>query len=210
MRLLVALWVAFAVAAGSVAGVQAAGAATPKKAPAKAKVTCRWVKATKKRKRHKVCVKVKAKPKATKKTATPAPAAPTAPPPAQAPAPAVAGAPAVTAPPITDVVPVPGPAPTVPAIARLQVTAREFSLTLSRPAIVAGPLTLELVNRGEDPHDLHVRPAAGGADVLAIDRTDGAGTLGSADGTLAAGTYTLYCSLVGHEAAGMKATLTVQ
>ncbi|HWH94897.1 MAG TPA: hypothetical protein VNT03_13640, partial [Baekduia sp.] len=102
------------------------------------------------------------------------------------------------------------PAPAGPVAARLQVTSREFTLTLSRPAIAAGPLTLELVNRGEDPHDLHVRPAAGGADVLAIDDTDGFGGLGSVDGTLAAASYTLYCALPGHEAAGMHATLLVQ
>ncbi|HWH93689.1 MAG TPA: hypothetical protein VNT03_07505, partial [Baekduia sp.] len=59
MRLLLALWLTLAVAAGSVAGVETAPAATgPLKA--RAKVKCHWVKATRKRKRHKVCVKVKA------------------------------------------------------------------------------------------------------------------------------------------------------
>jgi plastocyanin len=108
---------------------------------------------------------------------------------------------------------VPAPAtqgPAGPAPARLQVTAREYSLALSRPAITAGSVILELVNRGQDQHDLHVRPTAGGADVLGIDRTDGFGTVAGVDGTLPAGAYTLYCSLPGHEAMGMKATLTVQ
>ena len=192
----------------------------------KPRVTCHWVKATKKRKKHRVCVKVKAKKKAAKGGATgggsakggaTAPAAtkgagsagggavtPAAAPPAAPVSPAGITPPAVTP-------PLPGaddPAPP-PAAARLQATAREFTLQLSRPTIAAGAVIVELVNRGEDPHDLHVRPAAGGGDVLAVDRTDAAG-VAHANGTLPAGTYTLYCSLPGHEAAGMHATLTVQ
>jgi plastocyanin len=183
-------------------------------------VRCHWVKATKKRKRHKVCVKVKAKKKApaakgggsaTAGGSAPAPAPSAA---GGASAPAVPVAPGAPPAPVAPVVappvvadPDPDPAP-APAAARLQATAREFTLQLSRPSLVAGPVVLELVNRGEDPHDLHVRPAAGGADVLAIGRTDASG-VADATGTLAAGTYTLYCSLPGHEAAGMHATLTV-
>jgi plastocyanin len=202
-RWVVTLWVALALVAGGLAGEA--------EAKPKAKVRCHWVKATKKRKRHRVCVKVKAKPKATKKTsgapATPAPPAALGETQAPIATPAPGGdAPATTAAPD----PSPAPAPAAPAAARLQATAREFSLTLSRPTVAAGALVLELVNRGEDAHDLHVRPAAGGADVLSVDRTEGAGAVGRADGTLAAGSYVLYCSLPGHEALGMHAALTVQ
>jgi plastocyanin len=182
--------------------------AAKKKAPVK----CHWVKATKKRKKHRVCVRMKAKKQAAPATkggvtapaaATPAPATPAPAAPA-APAPVVI-APPVVAPPLP---PADDPAPP-PAAARLQATAREFTLQLSRPTIAAGAVIVELVNRGEDPHDLHVRPAAGGADVLAVDRTDASG-VAHAGATLPAGAYTLYCSLPGHEAAGMHATLTVQ
>jgi plastocyanin len=183
-----------------------------------AKVKCHWVKATKKRKRHRVCVKVKvkakSKSKATKKPAVSTTVAPEA------------GAPAATTPtvlPVADpapVLPVPGvgapatgPAvePIVFAAARLQATTREFSITLSRPAVAAGTAIVQLVNAGQDAHDLHVRPAAGGADVLAIGAVDPqvGDTVASGSATLAAGTYTLYCSLPGHEQAGMHATLTV-
>ena len=117
------------------------------------------------------------------------------------------GAPIVVSPP--EAAPPAPPAP--PSLtARLQVTAREFSLQFSRPAVAAGPLVLELVNRGEDPHDLRVRPAAGGGDVLSIGLTDPFGGVGEAEGPLEAGTFTLFCSLPGHEAAGMRATLTVR
>lgn len=120
------------------------------------------------------------------------------------------GTPIVVSPPEATPPAAPGPpVPPSPA-ARLQVTAREFSLQLSRPAVAAGPLVLELVNRGEDPHDLRVRPAAGGAAVLSIALTDPFGGVGDTEGPLEAGTFTLFCSLPGHEAAGMRATLTVR
>jgi hypothetical protein len=189
-----------------VLGVAAPGAGAAKKPV----VRCHWVKATKKHKRHKVCVKVKAKTKTTKK-ATPAPSssAPAAPAPVATPAP-VAAAPVavpITAPaPAPVSAPVTDPAPTV--LTRLQATTREWSLTLSRPAIAAGALSLQLVNAGEDAHDLHVRPAAGGADLLSASSTQ-PGTNTTISGSLPAGTYTLYCSLPGHETAGMHATLTV-
>jgi hypothetical protein len=215
MRRAGAVWLAVVVAllAGGV------GAAEASSAKHVAKVRCHWVKATKKQRRHKVCVKVKPKPKAKASPTAHAPAAgsPAASSPASASAlPSVSAPPAAPAPssafttPITDPPPsTDAPPPPLPVAARLQTTAREFSLQLSRPAVVAGPLILELVNRGEDPHDLHVRPAAGGADVLSLAQTAPSGVR-DATGTLAAGTYTLYCSLPGHEAAGMHATLTVQ
>lgn len=186
-------------------GVAPAGAAAKRPAPVK----CHWVKATKKRKRHKVCVKVKAKTKTTKKTSpapsTPSPATPSAP--AATPAAPTPAATDPAVPPVaTPAPPVADPAPT--ALTRLQTTAREWSLTLSRPAIAAGALSLQLVNAGEDAHDLHVRPAAGGTDLLSA-TTTASGTTTTISGSLPAGTYTLYCSLPGHEAAGMRATLTV-
>jgi hypothetical protein len=208
-RALVATITALAVLAGG----PVADAAKPKpQSAAKAKVKCRWVKATKKRKRHKVCVKVKAKKKTPAKKA---PAAPVVPVPVPAPGadpaapdpgvPAPAPAPVVTPPESDPTLPAPGP-----VAARVQVTAREWTLQLSRPSIAAGAVILQLVNRGEDPHDLHARPAGGGADLLTIGQTDGFGTVADTSGTLPAGSYTLYCSLPGHEAAGMHATLTVQ
>jgi plastocyanin len=184
-------------------------------AAGKAKYTCHWVKATKKRKRHKVCVKVKAMKKAPAKAAAPsttapasAPAPVAATPAPVAPAPVVDPAAAVPAAPVTPTPP--DPAPAVPAApARVQATTKEWSITLSRPTVAAGAVVLQLVNRGEDAHDLHVRPESGGGDVLALPST-ASGAVADVSGTLPAGRYTLYCSLPGHEAAGMHATLTVQ
>ncbi|WP_445151191.1 hypothetical protein [Baekduia sp. Peel2402] len=208
-RALVALVLAASLLAGSDA---VAGAAS------KAKVKCHWVKATKKRKRHKVCVKVKTTKKKTpakKDTAKGTGSKPSSSAPATSSAP-TSSAPTITsAPAASTTIPAASPpassdpTPIAPAAARLQATTREWSITLSRPSVTAGALVLQLVNRGEDAHDLHLRPASGGADLLTIVSTEPSG-VADASGTLAAGTYTLYCSLPGHEAAGMKATLTVQ
>ena len=92
--------------------------------------------------------------------------------------------------------------------ARLQVTAREFSLTLSRATVPAGPLVIELVNLGQDAHNVHIRSSAGGPDVAALPTVQ-AGLHYDQQVTLAPGTYTVYCSMPGHEQMGMAAALTV-
>jgi plastocyanin len=199
------------------AGVAAAAATS---APAKKKVTCRWVKATKKAKRHKVCVKRKVTAVAVKKkpagVVVPASGG-TVGTPAVATVPGAAGpeiaAPAVA--PVDPSAPVTEPeAPVLPpAPARVQVTAGHFTLTLSRVAIPAGSLIAQLVNRDEDPHDLHLREGgsgSGGADLFATLEALPGRILTAPTVTVVAGAYTLYCALPGHEQAGMRATLTVQ
>ena len=47
------------------------------------------------------------------------------------------------------------------APARVQVGADEFSYALSRQSIKAGPAIVQLVNYGEDEHDLRLRRAGG-------------------------------------------------
>jgi len=89
------------------------------------------------------------------------------------------------------------------------VTAREFTLTLSRREVSGSQTVVELVDGGQDEHDLHIRPAAGSADVAAFP-TILPGSHQDATFALAPGTYTLYCSLPGHEQLGMKATLVVR
>jgi plastocyanin len=93
--------------------------------------------------------------------------------------------------------------------AHLQVSAKEFSFTLSHASAPAGRLVLELVNAGQDEHNLHIRPAAGGADVGAMP-TLLPGHHEDMEFNLPPGTYTLYCGMPAHEALGMKATFTVQ
>jgi plastocyanin len=90
------------------------------------------------------------------------------------------------------------------------VIAREYSFTLSRPSVPAGEVIIEFVNRGQDPHNLHVVDASeeSEADAGAFSSTQPEQHQDQAI-LLRAGSYTLFCSLPGHRAAGMIATLTV-
>jgi plastocyanin len=102
----------------------------------------------------------------------------------------------------------PPPAPSEPLARRLQVTAHEFSLTLSRPVVGAGQVTVELVNQGEDPHNLLLRREGATAPTHVVPEVASLET-DSRRFDLATGTYRLWCDLEGHEAAGMKARLIV-
>jgi plastocyanin len=89
---------------------------------------------------------------------------------------------------------------------RMLVAAREFDLTLSRTTLAAGPAIIQLANQGEDGHDLHI---AGRGATRAIAETH-PGATAIWRGTLKPGRYRLYCSLPGHAAAGMRATIRVR
>jgi hypothetical protein len=95
------------------------------------------------------------------------------------------------------------------APARVQVTAREHSLALSRSAVPAGPVVVELANLGEDDHDLALRRLGPGAVTRRIGRT-GPGRLGRLETRLRSGRYRLWCTLGDHRARGMVATLAVR
>jgi hypothetical protein len=93
--------------------------------------------------------------------------------------------------------------------ARLQVTADEYRLTLSRSAIRGGPAVIELLNLGEDDHDLALRRQVKGARTIHI-RTVSPGRHRDVETRLAAGRYALWCTLADHRARGMRATLVVR
>ena len=104
----------------------------------------------------------------------------------------------------------PTPDPGTPAPPRfVSVAAREFSLTLSRPLVGAGAVTVELRNNGEDPHNLVVSPE-GTHDSLSTFSEIGPGTYERRSVTLAPGRYQLWCSLEFHEGLGMSTALRVQ
>lgn len=128
--------------------------------------------------------------------ASPAPAAAAASPEGSTPAPGAGESPATSP---------PGP----PAPARVQVIAKEYSFTLSRPEVPAGEVIVELVNRGEDMHNMHVLEPTEGTEAGALPNTEPGGVR-DLKLKLHAGSYTLFCSLPGHEAKGMKATLIVR
>jgi uncharacterized cupredoxin-like copper-binding protein len=100
------------------------------------------------------------------------------------------------------------PAAARPAPARLLVEAREFNLTLSRAKIKPGTAIIQLVNRGQDPHDLAIE-RIGGKRRGKIHKLR-PGELGAWDGKLRRGRYKLFCTIEGHRALGMRATLRVR
>ena len=97
--------------------------------------------------------------------------------------------------------------------ARLLVSAKEHSLMLSRQSITAGPAVIQYLNRGEDPHDLRMRriPRRGvsARRTFSVAETP-SGDLEELEARLASGRYRMWCSLPGHEQAGMRATLRVK
>ena len=95
-----------------------------------------------------------------------------------------------------------------PAPARVQASAEEFGLAISRASIRSGPAIVELVNYGEDDHDLALRRLARGARTYRIGIVHPGGT-DDLEARLRPGSYRLWCTLAGHRARGMAATLIV-
>ena len=96
--------------------------------------------------------------------------------------------------------------------ARLLVYAQEWSLWPSRRRIAAGPVSVQLWNRGQDPHNLRIQRLRGGRPGGRVQgvATINSGQIAQATWRLAPGTYELYCSLAGHAHAGMRTRLVVR
>jgi hypothetical protein len=104
------------------------------------------------------------------------------------------------------------PAPARPPVASrsapaaLGVRAHEFRFGLSRLSVTAGRVIIEFDNEGQDGHDLRIAPVGVNHPLSSFDelrsRARATKTV-----TLRPGTYHLWCSLPGHEAAGMSAVL---
>jgi plastocyanin len=95
------------------------------------------------------------------------------------------------------------------AFSFVQVTEKEFTLTLSRQSVRAGSVSVEVVNFGMDNHDLVIKGAKAGSKPLRFKQLD---PRGRTERTLrlTPGRYALWCSLADHKARGMKATLVVR
>jgi plastocyanin len=95
------------------------------------------------------------------------------------------------------------------AFSFVQVTEKEFTLTLSRQSVRAGSVSVEVVNFGMDNHDLVLKSAKVGSKPMRFKQLD---PRGQAERTLrlTPGRYALWCSLADHKARGMKATLVVR
>lgn len=89
----------------------------------------------------------------------------------------------------------------------LQVNLVEYRLMLSEAVVKAGPVDLEAIDSGMDPHDLRLRY---GRSVAAIDEPQlESGQRWDGVVELRPGLYHLWCSLPQHWRLGMHATLRV-
>jgi plastocyanin len=96
-----------------------------------------------------------------------------------------------------------------PSVPHVQVSAVEYSFTLSRTSVPAGKVILQFVNDGQDEHNLQISEGEEGPLAGSFAATPSKG-VGQLQLEMRPGSYTLFCSLYGHEAKGMKATLTVE
>ncbi len=94
----------------------------------------------------------------------------------------------------------------------MEITAEDresFRFVLSRSSVPAGKTIIEFVNHGQDEHNLNAAEGSEGEVVGSLPNTPSNDHL-SLTVNLKPGSYTLFCSLPGHAAKGMKATLTVE
>ena len=91
--------------------------------------------------------------------------------------------------------------------ARVQVVAQEFRYSLSRTSVKAGRVIVELVNRGQDTHDLDLR-RIGGTRIVHFPSVQ-PGQFFDRELKLVPGRYVLWCAIADHRERGMHAVLRV-
>ncbi|HZT85982.1 MAG TPA: hypothetical protein VE984_11310 [Gaiellaceae bacterium] len=91
--------------------------------------------------------------------------------------------------------------------ARVQVVAQEFRYSLSRSTVRAGRVIVELVNRGQDTHDLDLR-RVGGTRIIRFPAVQ-PGQVVDRELRLEPGRYMLWCAVADHRERGMHAVLRV-
>jgi plastocyanin len=106
--------------------------------------------------------------------------------------------------------PVPAPTPTppgpVPLPKRTSVDLDEWRVSPAYRTLAAGQVEFNAANLGEDDHDFSIRRDATPLRSVFL----APGESASVRVTLAAGEYTLYCSLPSHEGYGMRAKVAVR
>jgi plastocyanin len=102
--------------------------------------------------------------------------------------------------------PIPGSAS--PAPSYVQITEKEFTITLSRLRVHEGSAIVGVLNAGMDTHDLVIQSNAKGSKPIRFSQLD-PGSHTSRTIKLAPGRYTLWCSIADHRQLGMVAPLTV-
>jgi plastocyanin len=88
------------------------------------------------------------------------------------------------------------------------VTMTEFKFDPSTIEVAHGNVTFWLVNSGTTSHDMAIRDSTGKT-IATSELVTAGDSKAFTVNSLAAGTYTFACTQPGHEASGMKGTLTV-
>ena len=88
----------------------------------------------------------------------------------------------------------------------VDVTEKEYAITLSQAKFAAGAYTFTIKNQGSFPHNLAIEGPGVDKQVSA---TLGGGQSGSLAVTLKAGSYELFCGVPGHKDKGMDMKITV-
>jgi plastocyanin len=88
----------------------------------------------------------------------------------------------------------------------VQVTEKDFSISVARNAFTPGSVTFEVTNEGPSSHNLTVNgPGVNDA----ASSTLASGGKGNVTVTLQKGSYELFCSIPGHKERGMDLTIHV-
>ncbi len=90
-----------------------------------------------------------------------------------------------------------------PAATKVPVSEVEFKITLASTNFKAGEITFEAKNDGKIPHDLAIKGTSDKTKLIPP------GGIAELKVTLKPGKYELYCTVPGHEAAGMRLNITV-
>jgi plastocyanin len=90
-------------------------------------------------------------------------------------------------------------------IVNIPIASSGFAFSTTTATASAGTVTLKAMNPQSVSHDISIK--GNGVDVKGNQVSNGG--VSTVTATLTAGTYEYYCSVPGHEQAGMKGTLTV-
>jgi plastocyanin len=82
----------------------------------------------------------------------------------------------------------------------------QLKFLASKASATAGKVTIKMLNKSSVSHDIAIQ----GNGVQQVGPIVANGKTSTVSASLKPGTYTFYCSVPGHEAAGMKGTLTVK
>jgi plastocyanin len=92
--------------------------------------------------------------------------------------------------------------------AHVQIVAHDFSYSLSRVQLRSGTAVVELMNLGQDGHDLRLQRV--GARHIAGTPVVSSGDRAELSLRLVPGRYRIWCSVADHRARGMTANLIVK